>query len=181
MSPHTLLLATPALLSALLLTACSKPAPSEEPVRAVQADDRRAWAASSSSLEFAADVRARVESRLGVPGGRQGGAPPGGAGADGRSRAGAGPAGSARLQAGGRRRSRPGWPQPRPTAICAAADYKRYKELRDQNFISGAELERRDSGPQGRPGPAGAGAGPAQRAKATRPATPRWWPMCRAS
>jgi RND family efflux transporter MFP subunit len=27
----------------------------------------------------------------------------------------------------------------------AAADYKRYKELRDQNFISGAELERRDA------------------------------------
>jgi membrane fusion protein, multidrug efflux system len=27
----------------------------------------------------------------------------------------------------------------------AAADYKRYKELREQNFISGAELERRDT------------------------------------
>jgi len=27
----------------------------------------------------------------------------------------------------------------------AAADYKRFKELRDQNFISGAELERRDA------------------------------------
>jgi multidrug efflux system membrane fusion protein len=27
----------------------------------------------------------------------------------------------------------------------AAADFKRYKELRDQNFISGAELERRDA------------------------------------
>ena len=28
----------------------------------------------------------------------------------------------------------------------AAADYKRFKELRDQNFISGAELERREAG-----------------------------------
>ena len=27
----------------------------------------------------------------------------------------------------------------------AAADYKRYKELKEQNFISGAELERRDA------------------------------------
>jgi RND family efflux transporter MFP subunit len=27
----------------------------------------------------------------------------------------------------------------------AQADYKRFKELRDQNFISGAELERRDA------------------------------------
>jgi membrane fusion protein, multidrug efflux system len=27
----------------------------------------------------------------------------------------------------------------------AAADFKRFKELRDQNFISGAELERRES------------------------------------
>jgi multidrug efflux system membrane fusion protein len=39
----------------------------------------------------------------------------------------------------------------------AAADFKRYKELRDQNFISGAELERREASTEGGTGPVGPG------------------------
>ena len=36
-------------------------------------------------------------------------------------------------------------PRPRTNRDLAAADFKRYPTLRDQNFISGAELERRET------------------------------------
>ncbi|WNO04063.1 efflux RND transporter periplasmic adaptor subunit [Rhodoferax mekongensis] len=143
MSPHKLLFATPVLLSALLLTACSKPAPSEEPVRAVKLMSVGVGSIQSS-LEFSADVRARVESRLGF---RVGGkvvrraVELGQTVKAGQVIAQLDPqdyklaADAARAQVAAAQTNRD----------LAAADYKRYKELRDQNFISGAELERRDT------------------------------------
>ncbi|MDO8249516.1 MAG: efflux RND transporter periplasmic adaptor subunit [Rhodoferax sp.] len=129
--------------AALFVAACSKPAPPEEPIRAVKVvtvgvDSMR------SGAEFAGEVRARVESRLGFRVGgkivrRQ---------AELGQRVKAGDvlaqldpqdyqlaAQAARAQVAAARTNRD----------LAAADFKRYKELRDQNFISGAELERRES------------------------------------
>ena len=127
----------------LLLSACSKPVPSAEPIRAVKVltvgvEGMRAGG------EFAGEVRARVESRLGF---RVGGK-------------------IVRRQVELGQRVKAGAilaqldPQDYQLAAqaakaqvtaaltnrdLAAADFKRYKELRDQNFISGAELERRDA------------------------------------
>ena len=129
--------------AAMMLAACSRPLPSPEPLRSVKLitvglEDMVA------SAEFAGEVRARVESRLGfrVAGKlvrRQ--AEPGQ-----RVRAGdvlaqldpqdyqlAAEAGRAQLAAAATNRD------------LAAADFKRFKELREQNFISGAELERREA------------------------------------
>jgi RND family efflux transporter MFP subunit len=126
-----------------LLGACSRPAPTEEPIRAVKVltvgvEGMRAGG------EFAGEVRARVESRLGF---RVGGK-------------------IVRRQVELGQRVKAGEilaqldPQDYQLAAqaakaqvtaaltnrdLAAADFKRYKELRDQNFISGAELERRDA------------------------------------
>ncbi|MGE0499080.1 MAG: efflux RND transporter periplasmic adaptor subunit [Ramlibacter sp.] len=129
--------------AALALVACSKPAPPEEPVRAVRlltvgVDDFQ------SSYEFAGEVRARVESRLGfrVAGKmvrRQ---------AELGQRVKAGQvlaqldaqdyklaADAARAQVAAAQTNRD----------LAAADFKRFAALKDQNFISGAELERRET------------------------------------
>jgi len=127
--------------AALLLSACTKPAPPEEPIRSVKVitvgvDSMR------SGGEYAGEVRARVESRLGfrVAGKmvrRQ-------AELGQRVKAGdvlaqldpqdyqlAAQAGQAQVITASTNRD------------LAAADFRRFKELRDQNFISGAELERR--------------------------------------
>ncbi|MBK6613598.1 efflux RND transporter periplasmic adaptor subunit [Ottowia sp.] len=126
---------------ALLLAACGKPAPVEEPVRAVKlltvGEGRLA-----SGHEYAGEVRARVESRLGFrvagkivrravePGQRVA------AGAllaqlDARDYQLAADAGRAQVQAATTQRD------------LAAADLKRFEALREQGFISGAEIERR--------------------------------------
>ena len=126
-----------------LLLACS-PAPNVQvPIRAVKVL-QVSESVLSSQLEFAGEVRARVEARVGfrVPGkltaryvelGQ-------------RVKAGQLLAemdaqdyrlsvDSARAQVNAAQTNRD----------LAAADYKRYKELRDKEFISGAELERRES------------------------------------
>ena len=129
--------------AALFLVACSKPAPTEEPIRAVRVvtvglDNFQ------SGAEFAGEVRARVESRLGfrVAGKivrRQ--AEPGQRVTAGQVLAQLDPqdyklaADAARAQMVAAATNRD----------LAAADFKRFKELRDQNFISGAELERREA------------------------------------
>jgi multidrug efflux system membrane fusion protein len=135
--------ALPLLVSALLLAACSKPAPTEEPVRAVKLMTV-GEGSIQTSLEFSADVRARVESRLGF---RVGGkvvrrvVEPGQTVKAGQMLAQLDPqdyklaTDAARAQVAAAQTHRG----------LAAADFKRYKELRDQNFISGAELERRDT------------------------------------
>ena len=127
----------------MLLSACSKPAPTEEPIRAVKVLTVGVGSMNSGA-EFAGEVRARVESRLGfrVSGKivrRQ---------AELGQRVNAGDvlaqldpqdyqlaAQAARAQVVAAQTNRD----------LAAADFKRYRELRDQNFISGAELERRDA------------------------------------
>lgn len=129
--------------AALVLSACSKPAPPEEPIRAVKVVTVGVDSMHSGS-EFAGEVRARVESRLGFRVGgkmvrRQ-------AELGQRVKAGdvlaqldpqdlklASEASRAQVAAAATNRD------------LAAADFKRFKELREQNFISGAELERREA------------------------------------
>lgn len=128
---------------ALVLTACSRPAPPEEPIRAVKVMTV-GTGTMNAGYEFAGEVRARVESRLGFRVGgkitqRQ-------AELGQRVKAGqvlaqldpqdyrlAADASRAQLAAATTNRD------------LAAADFKRYSELKAQNFISGAELERRES------------------------------------
>ncbi|WP_372826789.1 efflux RND transporter periplasmic adaptor subunit [Polaromonas sp.] len=129
--------------SAVLLVACSKPAPPEEPVRAVKVITV-GMDAFTTSHEFAGEVKAQVESRLGF---RVGGkiikrqAELGQHVKAGQVLAQLDPqdyrlaADAARAQVAAAATQRD----------LAAADYGRYKELKDQNFISGAELERRDT------------------------------------
>lgn len=129
--------------AAVWLAACSKPAPQEEPIRAVKVMTVGVQA-TQSTLEYAGEVKARVESRLGF---RVGGKlidRPVEAGQRvkvGQLLAQLDPqdlklaAEAARAQSAAARTNRD----------LAAADFNRYKELRDQNFISGAELERRDA------------------------------------
>ena len=129
--------------SVLLLAACSKPAPPEEPIRAVKILTVGV-ATFLSGYEFAGEVKAKEESRLGFRVGgkiikRQ-------AELGQRVKAGqvlaqldpqdyklAADAARAQLQAAATNRD------------LAAADFKRFAALKDQNFISGAELERREA------------------------------------
>ena len=139
MKKTTLILAV----AGLLLAACSKPAPPAEPIRSVKVMtiDTGSF---NSGYEFAGEVKAQVESRLGF---RVGGkiikrqAELGQRVKAGQTLAQLDPqdyklafdAARAQLQAAATNRD------------LAAADYKRFAALREQNFISGAELERRDS------------------------------------
>ncbi len=135
----------PALLlaAALTLAACSRPAPVEEPVRAVKVMTVRLDSLQATQ-EFSGEVRPRVESRLGfrvagklvsrevelgqrVPAGQVL------ARLDPQDYRLAADAAQAQLGAAATQRD------------LAAADFKRFKELREQNFISGAELERREA------------------------------------
>ena len=128
---------------AALLVACSRPAPPEEPVRAVKVMTVESGGISARH-QYAGEVRARVESRLGF---RVGGkiikrqAELGQHVNAGQVLAQLDPqdyrlaADAARAQVAAAATNR----------NLASADYRRYKELKDQNFISGAELERRDT------------------------------------
>jgi membrane fusion protein, multidrug efflux system len=129
--------------AALVLAACSPPAPLDEPVRAVKVMTVVS-AGIAASDEYAGEVRAQIESRLGFRVGgkiikRQ-------AELGQRVKAGqvlaqldpqdyklAADAARAQLAAAATNRD------------LAAADFKRYQTLMDQNFISGAELERRET------------------------------------
>ncbi|MES2977072.1 MAG: efflux RND transporter periplasmic adaptor subunit [Pseudomonadota bacterium] len=133
-----------ALMSAtLLVSACERAATVEEPIRAVKVVSVDVGQLSSG-YEFAGEVRAREESRLGF---RVGGK-------------------VIRRQAEVGQRVKPGQilaqldPQDLRLAAegansqlsaaatqrdLAAAELKRYQELKAQNFISGAELERREA------------------------------------
>ena len=132
------------LLSAVsILPGCSKPAPAEEPLRAVKVLTV-GEGAQRSSAEYSGEVRARVESRLGfrvagkiirrpVELGQRVRAGEVLAQLDPQDYKLSVDAARAQLAAAATNRD------------LAAADFKRYKELREQNFISGAELERRDT------------------------------------
>ena len=129
--------------AALLLAGCSRPAPPEEPVRAVKVMTV-GISAFASNHEYAGDVRAQVESRLGF---RVGGklikrqAELGQHVKAGQVLAQLDPQDyrlafdAARAQVNAAATSR----------NLAAADFRRYQALKDQNFISGAELERREA------------------------------------
>ncbi|VWX63449.1 RND family efflux transporter, MFP subunit [Burkholderiales bacterium 8X] len=132
-----------AALAMTLMAACSKPPPPEEPIRAVKVTTI-STSAYESAPEFSGEVRARVESRLGfrVAGKitrRQ--AEVGQHVQPGQVLAQLDPqdyrlaADAARAQLAAARTSRD----------LADADLKRYRGLREQNFISAAELERRES------------------------------------
>jgi len=125
------------------LAACSKPAPPPEPVRSVKVMTVGVQGAASR-LEYAGEVRARVESALGFRVGGKLLERPVEAGQ--RVKAGqllarldakdlALAADAARAQVTAARTSRD----------LAAADFKRYTELKNQGFIGGAELERREA------------------------------------
>ena len=128
---------------AMLLSACAKPEPQKEPIRAVKVMTVGAQP-MQAGLEYAGEVRARVESRLSF---RVGGKLIARLVEVGqRVKAGqilarldpqdiklGGDAARAQLAAAVTSRD------------LARADFKRYQELRHQNFISAAELERRDS------------------------------------
>ena len=131
------------LATATVLAACSRPAPPEEPVRSVKLMTVGVGA-MQSSLEYAGEVRARVESRLGfrVAGKiAQRQAELGQRVKAGQVLAQLDPkdyqlaADAARAQVASATTQRD----------LAAADLKRYQALKDQNFISGAELERREA------------------------------------
>jgi RND family efflux transporter MFP subunit len=128
---------------ASLLSACSKPAPAEEPVRAVKVITVGEDAQHASS-DYSGEVRARVESRLGfrvagkiirrtVELGQRVRAGEVLAQLDSQDYKLSADAARAQLAAAATNRD------------LAAADFKRYKDLREQNFISSAELERRES------------------------------------
>ncbi len=131
------------LLASVILVACSKPAPALEPVRAVKTITV-GESGLTAAYEYSGEVRARVEVRLGfrVAGKitqRQ-------AEVGQRVKAGqilaqldpqdyklATDAARAAVAAAATNRD------------LAAADFKRFQSLKDQNFISGAELERREA------------------------------------
>jgi multidrug efflux system membrane fusion protein len=130
-------------LCALLVTGCSKPPPAQEPIRSVKVVTV-GTSPYGSDLAFAGEVRPRIESRLGF---RVGGKIVRRQVELGQSvRVGqvlaeldaqdlrlAADAARAQVAAATTNRD------------LAQADLKRYQELRTQNFISGAELERRDA------------------------------------
>lgn len=129
--------------AALVLSACSKPAPPQEPIRAVKVMTVGV-AELTSGAEFAGEVRARVESRLGfrvagkivrrpVELGQRVKAGEVLAQLDAQDYKLAADAARAQVAAAQTNRD------------LAAADFKRFAALRDQNFISGAELERRET------------------------------------
>ena len=126
-----------------VLTGCSKPQPTVEPIRAVKVITVGVEKMESGA-EFAGEVRARVESRLGfrvagkiirrpVEVGQR--VKPGQllAQLDSQDYRLAADAAKAQVTAAATNRN------------LADTEYKRFKELKDQNFISGAELERRDT------------------------------------
>jgi multidrug efflux system membrane fusion protein len=132
--------------AAWLLAACSKPAPPEEPVRAVKVVTVGAASVQTAS-EYAAEVRPRIESRLSfrvagkllkrhVEVGQHVKAGQLLAEMDPQDFALAVQSAQAQVAVAG------------TNLKLADADYQRYKVLKVQNFISDAELERRDTGLQ---------------------------------
>ncbi|HEX6704570.1 MAG TPA: efflux RND transporter periplasmic adaptor subunit [Albitalea sp.] len=129
--------------AAVAVAACSKTEPAPEPVRAVRTITVAADSAGGVQ-EYAAEVRARTESRLGF---RVGGKLV-------RRQVDAGSvvkAGQVLAQLDPQD-LRLGQDAARAALVAAQAnhdqtlaDYRRYKDLRDQGFISSAELERRDT------------------------------------
>jgi membrane fusion protein, multidrug efflux system len=125
------------------LVACSRPAATPEPVRAVRTLTVTAGQAAGS-VEYAGEVRPRVESRLAFRVAGKMVSRPVDLGAVvkvGQVLASLDPQ-DLRL---GQDAARSAVQAARVNSEQALADFTRYKDLRDQGFISAAELERRDS------------------------------------
>jgi membrane fusion protein, multidrug efflux system len=133
----------PMLLAACWLAACSKTEPAPEPIRAVRTMTVAADGAGAA-LEYAADVRARVETRLGF---RVGGKLLERT-VDVGQRVTAGQV-LARLDGAdlklGQESAAAATRAAQTNYDLAAAEFKRYKELRDQGFIGALELDRREA------------------------------------
>ncbi|KQU77092.1 MULTISPECIES: efflux RND transporter periplasmic adaptor subunit [unclassified Rhizobacter] len=132
-----------ALAGSAVLAACSKTEPAAEPVRAVRTLTITNGAAGGTR-EYAAEIKARTESKLGF---RVGGKIT-------RRSANVGDtvkAGQVLAQLDpqdlklAQESARAALAAAQTNLELANADYKRYKDLRDQGFISSAELERRDT------------------------------------
>lgn len=127
----------------LLLAACSKPPEAADPVRAVKLMTVAVENMNSGS-EFAGEVRARVESRLGFRVAGKVTRRPAEIGQ--RVRPGQLlaqlDAQDFKLAADAMRSQLLGSTTNRDLA---AAEFKRYKDLKDQNFVSGVELDRREA------------------------------------
>lgn len=128
---------------ALGLAACSRPAPAPEPVRAVRTLTVSADSAGGVH-EYAAEVRARTESRLGFRvGGKMVKRP-----AEVGQRVRAGQL-LAELDATdlklGQEAALASTRAAQTQYELAAAEFKRYQELRSQGYISGLDLERREA------------------------------------
>jgi RND family efflux transporter MFP subunit len=139
MRPSTI----PSFALVIFLAACSKAPPAEEPVRAVRTQVVGLGSAAVSH-EYAAEVRARTESKLGF---RVGGKLV-------RRLVEAGDV----VKAGqtlahldgqdlklGQDAAQAAWAAARANLEWSEAEFKRYRELRDQGFISSAELDRREA------------------------------------
>jgi len=131
------------LLSVAALAGCSRPEPAPAPIRAVRTVTVAPQSASGVQ-EYAAEVRARTESRLGF---RVGGkivrrdADLGDSVRAGQVLAQLDPQ-DLRL---GQDAARAALSAAQVNLDQAAADFRRFRELRDQGFISSAELERRET------------------------------------
>lgn len=132
-----------ALILPLAVAGCSRPAPTNEPVRSVKTIKISAQSATGT-LEYAGEVKARTESRLGF---RVGGKITSRPAELGQS-----------VQAGqvlarldpqdlklGEEAASAALTAARANLELASADFGRFKELLDKGFISSAELERRDT------------------------------------
>ena len=130
-------------MAALTLSACSRPAVAPEPVRAVRTLTVSAGP-SGGAIDYAAEVRARVESRLAFRVGGKMISRPAGLGDSvkaGQVLASLDPQ-DLRL---GQDAARSSVQAASVNHDQALADFKRFKDLRDQGFISAAELERRET------------------------------------
>ena len=128
---------------AALSSACSRPAPPPEPVRAVRTITVSQQSAGTS-IDYAGEVRARTESRLSFRvAGKMVSRPVdlGDVVKAGQVLASLDPM-DLRL---GQQAASSGLEAARVNAEQANADLKRFKELREQGFISAAELDRRES------------------------------------
>lgn len=130
-------------LLAFAVAACSRPEPAPAPIRAVRTMTV-APASTAGAQEFAAEVRARTESRLGFRVGGKLVARPAEVG----QRVKAGQL-LARLDGADLQLSQQAAAAASRAAQTnyelAAAEFKRYKELREQGFISAFDLERREA------------------------------------
>lgn len=132
-----------ALVAAAILAACAKQVPAPEPVRAVRTVTVSADTAGLTH-DYAAEVRARTESRLGFRvGGKLVQRPVNLGDAVKRGQL------LAQVDAQdlrlGQDAARAAMQAAQVNFEQANADFRRFKDLRDQGFISAAELERRDT------------------------------------